>query len=126
MPFNQITDEAVVRELGRRVAGHRVARNLTQGEFAELAGVGRSTVQRIEGGESIQLTSFVKLLRALERLDALDAVLAAEIRSPLAELERERRRRRRVRHGRRDEVRAAEAEGAAWTWGDEAVEGGEG
>lgn len=128
MLFDQITDEGIVAELGRRVAVHRVARDLTQGEFAELAGVGRSTVQRIEGGESIQLTSFVKLLRALDRLDALDAVLAAEIRSPLAELERERRRRRRVRHRRGEEVRPAAAEGSisTWTWGDEAVEGGEG
>ena len=121
MPVEQINDEGIVRELGRRVALHRVAADLTQGELADLAGVGRSTVQRIEGGESIQLTSFVKLLRALERLDALELVLAPEIRSPLADLERERGRRRRVRHPRGERRGAAEPEGA-WTWGDEATD----
>jgi len=123
MPSDHISHEGSVAELGRRVAAHRSARNLTQGELADRAGVARSTVQRIEGGESIQLASFVKLLRALDRLDALDAVLAPEIRSPLADLERERvrARRRRVRHKRGDRgAPPADAEGAPWTWGDAA------
>lgn len=102
MRFDQIfSDAGVVRELGRRLAVHRAARNLTQDEFAAAAGVSRSTVQRIERGDSIQLTSFVKLLRVLDRLDALDALLAPEPRSPLAELERERARGQRVRSNRR-------------------------
>lgn len=119
--LSEITDAAIVRELGRRVALHRVARDLTQEELADAAGVGRSTVQRIEGGESIQLTSFVKLMRALDRLEALDGVLAASLRSPLADLERERGRRRRVRHG-RAERDAVAADDGAWTWGDEAAQ----
>jgi len=116
MLINQINDDDALAELGRRVVAHRIARNLTQGELADLAGVGRSTVQRIEGGDSIQLSSFVKLLRALDRLDALDAVLSPDVRSPLAELERERTRRRRVRHKRGAEETA---ETTAWTWGEE-------
>lgn len=113
-------DEAVVAEFGRRIALYRVARNLTQGEFADRAGVARSTVQRIERGESIQLSSLVKLLRALDRLDALDAVLAAELRSPVAELRRQRERRRRVRHRRGDSSdEPSSSDVTSWTWGDE-------
>lgn len=136
MHFDEITDDAVVLELGGRVAAHRLARNLTQGEFAQLAGVGRSTVQRIERGESIQLSSFVKLLRALDRLDGLDALLSATVRSPLADLERERGRRQRARRsggtgtprgqrlGRPARPPVPDPEGdspvdAPWVWGDE-------
>lgn len=113
------SDDGVVAEVGRRVAIHRLARNLTQDDFAKRAGVGRSTVQRIERGASIQLTSFVKVLRVLDRLDALDAVLASEIRSPLAELERERARRQRARHGHgKTADEPAKAESGQWVWGD--------
>lgn len=121
------TDIGIVVETGRRVAAARVARQLTQDQFADAAGVGRSTVQRLERGESIQLTSFVKILRALDRLDAFDAVLPSESRSPLAELERERRRPQRVRPRRGGNDRTSEQattedsaphDAPPWTWGD--------
>lgn len=120
MPIDQISDDAIVAELGRRLALHRTTRNLTQGEFANRAGVARSTVQRVERGDSIQLSSFVKMLRALDRLDAVDAVLAPEVRSPVAELQRQRARRRRVRHRVGEGEAASSApESAPWTWGDQ-------
>lgn len=120
MQLAQMSDDAIVAELGRRIALHREGLNLTQGEFADRAGVGRSTVQRIERGDSIQLSSLVKLLRAVGRVDALDAVLAAELRSPVAELQRQRERRQRVRHRHGDSEQPPPAsEGPAWTWGDE-------
>lgn len=121
MPVSPTTDDAIVAELGRRLAAHRVARNLTQAQFADDAGVARSTIQRIEGGASIQLSSFVKILRALDRLDALDAVLAPSARSPLADLQRERRRPRRVRPKpapKPEQASAPEPPASPWTWGD--------
>lgn len=98
MLLRESTDPEVVAELGRRVAEHRVALDLTQTQLADAAGVARSTVQRIEGGESIQLVSLVKLLRALGRLDGLDALLMPDTYSPIAALEQQRGRRQRVRH----------------------------
>lgn len=92
-----MTDDEVVADLGRRVADHRIARDMTQAEFADFAGVGRSTIQRIERGDSIQLHSFVKILRAFGRLDGIDALLAPEIVSPVADMARSQRRRMRVR-----------------------------
>lgn len=97
MLLRRMTDAEVVADLGRRVAEHRVARDMTQSDFADFAGVARSTVQRIERGDSIQLNSFVKILRAFGRLDGIDALLSPEIVSPIAELERTQRRRMRVR-----------------------------
>lgn len=98
MLLRSATDTEVVAELGRRVAEHRASFDMTQAEFADVSGVARSTVQRIERGESIQLVSFVKMLRALGRIDGIDALLTPESYSPIAELERQRRRRQRVRH----------------------------
>jgi transcriptional regulator with XRE-family HTH domain len=116
------TDAAVLAELGRRLARHRLERNWTQAQMADQAGVGQATVQRAERGESVQMTSMVKLLRTLELLGGLDAAVPESVELPIARLEREQRRvRRRAsgggRRGRPNEP--VEPSGGAWTWGDE-------
>lgn len=83
--------------MGRRHKELRISAGLTQSELAERAGVTRSTVQRFERGDSIQFDSFVRLMRALGRIEALDLVLSERVRSPIAELEAQGRRRQRVR-----------------------------
>jgi len=111
-----LTDSAVLTELGRRLARHRLERNWTQAELAAEAGVGQATVQRAERGESVQMTSMIKLLRALELLGGLDAAIPETIDLPIARLEREQRRiRQRAGGGRRH---GAEPSEEPWTWGD--------
>jgi transcriptional regulator with XRE-family HTH domain len=115
------TDAAVLAELGRRLARHRLERNWTQAELAAQAGVGQATVQRAERGESVQMTSMIKLLRTLDLLRALDAAVPESLELPIARLEREQRKRRRRASGRgRGRRRPPTAPGGrAWTWGDE-------
>jgi transcriptional regulator with XRE-family HTH domain len=116
-----LTDSAVLAELGRRLAQHRLARNLTQAEIAAAAGLGQATVQRVERGQSVQMTSMIKLLRTLALLDALDVAVPESITLPIAQLERERRgTRRRARGGRRAPADRSEQ---PWTWGDAPGEG---
>ncbi len=114
------TDAAVLAELGRRLERHRVERNWTQAEIAAEAGIGQATVQRAERGESVQMTSMVKLLRTLGLLGGLDLAVPESIDLPIAQLERERRRGRRRARGRRGGRPAQPAEPAdePWTWGD--------
>jgi transcriptional regulator with XRE-family HTH domain len=134
-----MTDAAVLAELGRRLARHRIERNWTQAELAAEAGVGQATVQRAERGESVQMTSMIKLLRTLGLLGGLDLAIPESIDLPIAQLEREQRRVRRRASGRsrgrdRDRGRAHPAGGAGeapksaesgesderpWAWGDE-------
>jgi transcriptional regulator with XRE-family HTH domain len=112
------TDAAILAELGSRLAHHRLERNLTQAELAAEAGVGQATVQRAERGESVQMTSMIKLLRTLELLGGLDAAVPESVELPIARLEREQRkgaRRRATGRGRRP----AEPHERSWTWGDE-------
>jgi transcriptional regulator with XRE-family HTH domain len=133
-----MTDGAVLSELGRRLARHRIERNWTQAELAAEAGVGHATVQRAERGDSVQMTSMIKLLRTLELLGGLDLAVPESIELPIARLERERRKLRRRASGRaraRDSDRgpgrarpaaelpesgeSAESDERPWTWGDE-------
>lgn len=111
-----ITDEAVIEELGRRLEAHRHRAELTQAELAERAGVGRSTVQRIEGGGSIQLTSLLRLLRALGLMEGIEELVPAAGEGPLAALARStgESRRMRVRHP----ASAARGADEPWRWGD--------
>jgi transcriptional regulator with XRE-family HTH domain len=119
-----MTDAAVLSELGRRLERHRLERNLTQAELASEAGIGQATVQRAERGESVQMTSMIKLLRALGLLAGLDLAVPESIDLPIAQLEREQRKRRRRARGRRGHRggrpagRAEPAEEEPWRWGD--------
>jgi transcriptional regulator with XRE-family HTH domain len=112
-----LTDAAVLTALGRRLARHRLERNWTQAELAATAGVGQATVQRAERGESVQMTSMIKLLRALELLGGLDAAVPESIELPIAKLEREQRKLRMRARARRDPH--DDPQPRSWKWGDE-------
>jgi transcriptional regulator with XRE-family HTH domain len=119
MHFDEImTDAAVLAELGRRLERHRVERNWTQAETADEAGIGRATLQRAERGESVQMTSMIKLLRTLGLLAGLDIAVPESIDLPIARLEREQRKTRRRARGSRGGP-PAESVDERWTWGDE-------
>ena len=93
MQFDELmTDAAVLAELGHRLERHRLERNWTQAELAAEAGIGQATVQRAERGESVQMTSMIKLLRTLGLLGGLDVAVPESIDLPIAQLEREQRR----------------------------------
>jgi transcriptional regulator with XRE-family HTH domain len=113
------TDAAVLAELGRRLTRHRLEHNWTQAELAAEAGIGQATVQRAERGESVQMTSMLKLLRTLGLLGGLDAAVPESIELPIAQLERERRKVRRRASGRRGRPPATPGE-QQWRWGEEA------
>jgi transcriptional regulator with XRE-family HTH domain len=111
------TDAAVLAELGRRLARHRLERNWTQAELAAKAGIGQATVQRAERGESVQMTSLIKLLRTLELLGGLDVALPESIDLPIAQLERAQRKIRGRASGHRR--RRTESDERPWRWGEE-------
>lgn len=108
------TDHAVLTELGQRLAQRRIDARLTQAELAERAGVGKRTVERIEAGESAQLTSLVRIFRELELLAVLDQLLPAAAARPIDQLRRQGRRPQRV------SKRAKSSDDDDWTWGEDA------
>jgi len=58
----QATDEAILGELGGRLAKIRLDRNLTQAQLATQAGVSKRTVERLEAGTvGTQLSGFTRV-----------------------------------------------------------------
>ncbi len=124
---HSLSDQAALRDLGARAERARVARDLSQQEVAERAGVGKRTVERFEAGESTTTLNLVRMLRALDLLDRLVDVAPAPAPSPLVQLQRARRERQRAssrsrRAANRDTTDAPPAAGASnrpFRWGDE-------
>lgn len=111
----------MLAELGERLRAARLERNLSQERLADEAGVGRVTVQRLEGGGSISLVSLIRILRALGTLDGLEGLLPAPGPSPLEEARSRGKRRQRARSTRKS---PRQAQGRPWRWGDEEPGGG--
>lgn len=62
---SEMTDAAVLAELGERLARLRLQRNLTQAQLAREAGVSKRTLIRLERGESSQVTNLIRVVRSL-------------------------------------------------------------
>jgi transcriptional regulator with XRE-family HTH domain len=111
---SELTDEAVLRELGARLAAARLARNLTQATLAEEAGVAKRTVERLESGEvAARLSGLVRVCRVLDLLDRLEALVPSPTVSPVEQLKLASRRRKRATGQRK---RSSPKTGK-WTWG---------
>lgn len=105
-----LTDDAVLRELGSRLEGARLAANFTQAELAARAGVSKRTVERLEAGAvAAQLSALLRVCRALGLLERLDSLVPERGPSPVALLKLKRRARKRA-----SGKRAARAR--PWTW----------
>lgn len=88
------TTDAVLMELGQRVQRERLRVNLTQEECARESGCSRSTVDRLERGHSIQLSSFMAILKTLALTTRLEMLLPEHLPSPMQQLERKKERKR--------------------------------
>ena len=116
-----LSDTAVIKELGKRLARRRIHDGLSQDTLAEESGLSRNPVTRLEGGESIQLASFIRMLRMLRLLDNLDGVAPEHTISPVQLMAmRGKERRRAPRQRSRPANRPAIGQrNPAWKWGDE-------
>ena len=72
---DHLTNDEVLIEIGARLRARRLDRNISVDAVAEAAGVNRKTILEIENGGDVRLSSLIKLLRHLNMLGVLDAVL---------------------------------------------------
>ena len=77
------TDEQILQELGTRLKIERIRQKMTQETFAKNCGVAKSTVERFEKGESVQLANLLKMLRTLHQLSGIELLLPVTERSPM-------------------------------------------
>ena len=97
---SELTDAAVLQELGERLERRRIDAELTQAQLAEEAGISKRTVERIEAGDSTDFVMLLRVLRVLKLSEALDQLVPDMPQSPLALLKGRGRARKRVGHPR--------------------------
>jgi len=106
--------EFLLHQLGERLTRRRIDLGLTQTELSQRAGVGKRTVERLEAGHSTQMSNFVRILRALDLLDEMLAIVPETGPSPMDLLKLKGKERKRAYSGRNATARTA------WTWNDNA------
>lgn len=112
---NLQTEEAVLKELGKRLARQRLDRRITQADLAQEAGVSKRTVERIEAGHSAQFSTIIRILRILDLLPTLDRLIPEPVPRPLDLLKHKGKMRQRASTGRR-----SDGADKPWSWDDEA------
>jgi len=110
-----LSNVSVLSELGGRLARHRLRKNLTQADLAAEAGVSKRTLERIEAGNSAQLSSLINILRALDLLDNVDLLIPEPVPSPLQQLKLRGKERKRA-----SPDSSSDDNDDPWAWDDEA------
>jgi transcriptional regulator with XRE-family HTH domain len=115
---SDLTDAAVLHEIGDRLERRRIDAGMTQAQLAEEAGISKRTVERIEAGQRTDFVMLLRVLRLLNLLETLDQLVPDQPQSPLMLLKGRGRARKRVAHSRRspDHPAAAPKPAAPWKW----------
>jgi transcriptional regulator with XRE-family HTH domain len=108
-----LNDDAVLAEIGQRLARVRLDQGMTQAELAYEAGLSKRSIERLEAGDSVQFVSLIGVLRVLGRLGGLDSLLPEPGIRPLDLLALRGKERQRASKKQRDNP-----VGTPWTWGD--------
>ena len=115
MDYAKMSNEAILAEMGRRLQRLRLNVDLGQAALAQRAGVSERTIQYAESGRSCSLDTLISVLRALERVDDLDALLPEPGLSPIQLSKLKGKERRRVSKDRGPSTSESE-EGGEWEW----------
>ena len=107
-----MSDSAILTELGTRIEQYRIGQEMTQAQLAAKAGVGKRTIERLESGESLQLGVLLRVLRALEIIESLDALVPEAAARPMDLLKLKGKTRSRA-------SRIKESTAKPWNWGDD-------
>jgi transcriptional regulator with XRE-family HTH domain len=96
-----MADPAIVREISDNLKQMRLNQNLSQARLAKISGLSRVTISRMEGGRAATILTIVQILRALDRLDILNAFQEDTKVSPLQLFRMKKNQRQRASHPRK-------------------------
>ena len=108
-----MSDDAVLEQLGERLRQYRLNKNMTQAALAKEAGVSSRTINRVEHGHSTQLSNLIRLLRSLDLLQNMDALIPEPTPSPIQQMKLRGKSRKRASSQNKEE------EGKTWSWEEE-------
>ena len=83
MSFIIMNNEQILTEMGKRLRRMRLNMNVSQSSLAETAGTSITSVKRLESGKNSTLDALVKVLRALNCINQIDAFLPDPGISPI-------------------------------------------
>ena len=92
------TDKAILLELGNRIRHKRIRKRFTQSDLAQRAGISIYTLQKMEHGQSYNVSTLILVLRALGELDQLEHFLPPVEISPMDLLNSSEKTSKRVRN----------------------------
>ncbi len=115
---SDLSDAAILQELGARLERRRIDANLTQAQLAEEAGISKRTLERIEAGCRTDFVMLVRTLRALKLVEGLENLVSDRPQSPITLLKQKGRERKRVRRARGKSGRGTAAHSVPWKWGE--------
>lgn len=107
------TDQTILEDLAKQLRQQRIALNMTQAELAKQSGISKRSLERLESGASVQLSNFIRVLRALGLLEQFTQLSPEPIASPILQLQQQKKQRSRASS-------TKNSSNSEWTWEDEA------
>ncbi|WP_075350933.1 helix-turn-helix domain-containing protein [Algoriphagus marinus] len=83
MDYNQLSDSAILQQIGAFVKHHRMNQQKSQEQLATAAGISRSTLSLLERGEKVNLITLIQVLRVLDKLSWLAEFEVQKTISPI-------------------------------------------
>lgn len=84
-----MSDKTLCEHIGQFIKKNRMRVNKTQDELSYDAGISRSTLSLLEKGETVTLSTLIRVLRSLDQLSLMEAFETYNPISPLALLKKE-------------------------------------
>jgi transcriptional regulator with XRE-family HTH domain len=106
-----MSDDAILAELGDRLARRRIDLQLTQADLANEAGVSKRTVERIESGASAQMVNIIRICRVLDLVPELERLVPQATPRPMDLIKVKGRQRKRASSSRK-----RRKPDDRWTW----------
>ena len=78
-----MTDSAILKRIGEQIKAWRLEMNLSQAHLANKTKLSLTTICQVENGKGTSMLNMVRILRILDRLDALSQFFQEKEISPL-------------------------------------------
>lgn len=95
--WTEMSDPAILMQLGARIRDYRIQLGMKQSELAQLSSVGVNTVYKIEKGKSVSTSLLISILRSLGLLENMDTLIPEIKLTPMQLLKLQEKKTKRVR-----------------------------
>jgi len=102
--WEAMSDVAIIKEIGKRLKQIRLNQNISQEKLSLLSGIDRITISRMESGRPVTSLTLIQVLRALNKLEILNAFRQEPEISPIKLLKLQEQQRKKASSKRSDNI----------------------